>query len=241
MNDPSFGLDIQTFSSAEFVGIRRHLGPFGDTISTDIAVNGSGQQGGSVGTNAPAGLFKVSRTGGKIETWYDVGSGWVMQDTIPNAFTSDVRIQVSAYTGDDGTFHAATDWVSFLGTEILPNILIRINGSDGPVSLAQGSQMDLTISMDPNQLAGFRGDWFIWVLSPFGPFWLNGSGVWFPSLTPVLGHQGPFFSLPSLTTFSTNTLPPGDYEFFIGVDPFPKGTIDDIDGFRWDVVLLTVF
>jgi hypothetical protein len=239
-DDPGFGMDIQAVNGGEYVSIRRHMNSSGGRISSDSAINGSNQQGGAISATAPAGLFKITRVGNVIETWYDIGLGWTLQTSFTNAFTGDVRIQSTSYTGENGIFHAASDWVSFIGTEVLPNLRIQVNGSDGPVVLPVGSPVDLTISMDANLLAGRKGDWFSWAFTPLGLYWLNSSGNWVPSMIPILGHQGPFLDLPTYTTLSSNTLPAGDYEFFIATDPFANGLPDEDDGFRWDVVHLQI-
>ncbi len=240
MNEPGFGIDIQAADGGDWAAITRRGGPNGGHIDSEAAIGGSMHWGDSLGTNDPDGLFKVTRVGDVIETWYDLGGGWVKQYTFPNAFTSDVRIQSSSYTGDNGTFHAASDYFSFVGTEMFPNVGIQINGSDGPVTVAQGTAVELTVSMSPNLLAGRSGDWFSWAFTPFGLYWLDGSGNWVPSLIPILGFQGAFRNLPSYTTLDTSQLPLGDYEFFFAVDPIANGTPDEVDGFRWDVVHLKV-
>lgn len=240
LNPPGFGIDIQSINTNEFVSISRSKDQTGEVISTVIAVNGSSNQGSTTSTTQSAGLFKVVRAGTVMETWYDVGAGWILQDSITNAFTNDVRIQLSSYSGDNGIFHAATDWIKFSGTEVLPSVDIKLNGSDSPVTLQSGDRAVLSISMDTNLLTSHKGDWFVYALTSFGDFWLDDNGKWILSSTPIPCRTGPFLDFSYYPIFDTSNLPSGQYEFFFDVDPFGNGNYDDGQGMRWDVVHLNV-
>jgi hypothetical protein len=61
-------------------------------------------------------MLKISRTDSTITTWYNEGAGWVSIHSFTNAFTGEVELQVGTYTGDNGTFHVASDGVYYKGT-----------------------------------------------------------------------------------------------------------------------------
>jgi len=89
---------------------------------------------------------------------------------------------------------------------------IKANGSDGPLLVAPGVNVDVTISLDPGEKAGEWADWWGVVLSYYGTF-------------PLFAFQAPLFELPETSLFDT-PLPPGWYIFLFNLDDTPDSSFD---------------
>jgi hypothetical protein len=93
---------------------------------------------------------------------------------------------------------------------------IKANGSDDPVIINQGDNINVSIALDPVSYDGVNADWFILM------FYLDTS--W--HFMPLAVFQSPLFSLPDTTLIDTTGLAPGMFLFFFGVDLNPDGVID---------------
>ncbi len=97
---------------------------------------------------------------------------------------------------------------------------IRANGSEGPVVLAPGSSLSISIGLEPGMLEAADADWWLvvfWYAWPSGP------------LTPVAGGnflQQPLYRMAETPLFSLTTLPPGVYVFLFAVDTNMNGAFD---------------
>jgi hypothetical protein len=114
------------------------------------------------------------------------------------------------------------------GTSVLTPVPdIKANGSDGPVSVPQGSPVSITIALDPGGQAGLNSDWWIVANTPFGP-----PEEWYSYIYPqgwLLGihacFQMPLFSLTSFEPLNAS-LPLGEYIFYFAVDNNADGLVD---------------
>jgi hypothetical protein len=116
---------------------------------------------------------------------------------------------------------------------------IKANGSDSPITIAQGANLIVTVELDPGDRSGDNADW--WVLADAGGgtwYYYSLSGAWYPGA--AVTHQGPLFNLtPPFEVLNMSGLPVGTYTFYFGVDMNMNGTIDSGDLF-YDSVTVTI-
>lgn len=105
---------------------------------------------------------------------------------------------------------------------------IRANGSDGPIEIARGDRLEVTISLDAGEFGGMDGDY--WVLATLRPIPLPirihydlDDTRW--HLGWSVSRQGELTDLSETTILDTSRLPAGKYNFMFGVD-------DQMDGER---------
>ncbi len=105
-----------------------------------------------------------------------------------------------------------------LGSPPVPDI--DANGSDGPVVIHPGDNLNVTLALDPGGHSGVISDWWIFIFH-----YNQDTG----SLTPVFntGFQSPLFNLPPTTFISTTGFPAGTFLFFLGIDMVPNGVLDE--------------
>ena len=99
--------------SDNFIYIFRGLCQGGHTFASNGMINGSWLDGVWSSASSESGLLKMSRTGSTITTYYNEGTGWVAHGTFTGVFTGDVIVQIAVYTGDNGTFHVASDCLQY--------------------------------------------------------------------------------------------------------------------------------
>jgi hypothetical protein len=111
---------------------------------------------------------------------------------------------------------------------------IKVNGSDGPVTLASSGTLSATIQLDPDIYIGQSADW--WVLA----YDVTGD-VWYQYVSPFTttswqlwnsdpSAQGPLFALPSYEVLQLTGPAAGWYDFYfglyLGLDVTPDGLLD---------------
>jgi hypothetical protein len=107
---------------------------------------------------------------------------------------------------------------------VIPDI--RANGSDYPISVSRGNNVQLSIGMDTGQYAGEKADWFLLELAP------NGSILYYDTTQGMmvegiaLSYQGPLFFFDDTAIFNLRNLSTGRHWFYFGVDLKPNGVID---------------
>ncbi len=113
---------------------------------------------------------------------------------------------------------------------------IKVNGSDGPLTLPFGTVVGSTVALDPKDGIGDPADWWIWITLAYSTYWRTSNG-WFASATPIRAHGGPLFLLPATPIMSGITPPVGNYVFNFAVDD----NMDNImDATYSDSVYLTI-
>ena len=100
---------------------------------------------------------------------------------------------------------------------------IKVNGSDGPITLDPSDTLSVTVALDNNGTTD-NADWWLVANTPFG-IWFFTFENWTDSWQPV--YQGPLFSLDTYEVFCTpvSRLPAGTYTFSFGVDTDMDGNI----------------
>lgn len=118
--------------------------------------------------------------------------------------------------------------VVLYGQTELPVLLdLKVNGSDGPVSVKRNEIVDVTMSLDPGSSLGVPFDWWVGAFTPYGMYWLNSSQDWVRSSIPIsMGTYGLYTMVP--TSVLSRTLPPGAYRFFFVLDGQANGLPDEI-------------
>ncbi|MDH3975172.1 MAG: hypothetical protein OEV42_12900 [Deltaproteobacteria bacterium] len=111
------------------------------------------------------------------------------------------------------------------------NTDIKANNSDGPLVINEGDTLNLTISLNPGEAAGYESDWWVYGVSDaIGTYWFqNGSG-WKKSDIPLPAYEGPLSAVTNYNILETLTLPTGVYDFYFEVDEkngLKEGTVTD--------------
>jgi len=121
---PSFWIEVRSEENrrSEYVQVARVLDGKGHAVVSGVALLSSEQAPtrASVSASATAGRLRISRSGSAITTWYDFGSGWKVVQTYKNAFSAIVRVSIRSYSGDDGSFTADSDQITYDLAELLP-------------------------------------------------------------------------------------------------------------------------
>jgi len=111
-----------------------------------------------------------------------------------------------------------------------PSPDIKVNGQDGPLSLQQGTTLNVTVSLDPGDQAGVAHDWWIHVVMDSNyKFWWLFPGNWVLSATPKRAYGGALVSL-SDYAIASGTVPVGQWDFYFCVDALNntyEGTYED--------------
>jgi len=114
---------------------------------------------------------------------------------------------------------------------------IKVNNSDGPITLYQNDTLTITVSLNNNGITD-NADWWLVAGTPFGLYFYTFYG-WRPYPVPV--HQGPLFYLDSYEVFSRpiSGLQEGTYTLYFGVDTDMDGDIT-WDSAYYDLTLVTI-
>ena len=99
---------------------------------------------------------------------------------------------------------------------------VRINGSDGPLTLNAWDTLNLTVSLDPKGVSG-NGDYFLWAEIPDGScYCYSYPANWFPCscTSPRPAYQGNLYHLVNFPVYQVlcRELPAGDYIVHFAVD-----------------------
>jgi len=95
---------------------------------------------------------------------------------------------------------------------------IKIDGSDGPLSVPQTQAVNITLSLDPGDQGGIAFDWWIFAeVNWTNHYYWSPSGSWKLSAVPIRSYNGPLFST-SDYTITNGTLPAGWYIFTFALD-----------------------
>ena len=110
----------------------------------------------------------------------------------------------------------------------LPEILspdIKANGSDGPLTIPQGTYLNVTISLDLGSYTGVNADWWVMGATSFGRYWYTLDNGWVRSDKPTRVYGGTLFNLSPYDVLNNNGLPVGKYTFSFGVDLRMNGSV----------------
>jgi hypothetical protein len=105
-------------------------------------------------------------------------------------------------------------------SEPIPDI--KINGSDGPVSVSTAEMLSVTVELHALDWLGVKGDWWCVAQTPLAPpgnwYHYNATqSLWLQGLS--VSYQGAFTDVfPPIEVFNMSRLPAGNYIFYFGVD-----------------------
>lgn len=121
------------------------------------------------------------------------------------------------YTGNN------TEIIKSLELDMAAMPDIKVNGSNGPITLSQSDSLTVTVALDNNDITD-NADWWLAVETPFGLYFYTFDG-WTTDWVPV--YQGPLFYLDSyqVLTVAVSELQPGTYTFYFGVDTNMDGNV----------------
>lgn len=146
-------------------------------------------------------------------------------NSVPNIPARDIDDEPRIFDGD-GNDVAIVDMGADEYVDIISDI--KINGSDGPLTLNNGDPLNITVSLDPGSQAGDPADYWVVVQIPSGIFCSYHADAWdCGSIQPA--YQGPLMSLTNYPVFSctvTAGLLRGAYTFYFAVDLNQNGIID---------------
>jgi len=108
-----------------------------------------------------------------------------------------------------------------------PVVDIKVNGSDGPISIITGVNAAVTISLDPGNLAGTDVDVFALArnLTTGDRYWWTGGLTWVQQIPPIAASTGAIPSIGMMEIRNT-TLPVGNWRFYFGFDTVPNGSLN---------------
>jgi hypothetical protein len=114
----------------------------------------------------------------------------------------------------------------FVGPRLSPVPAIRVNGSNGPVTVARGEPLSVEIELAAGNQLGIDADWWALAETQLPPpnNWFHfdyATGSWLPGLATA--YQGPCFDLAPYELLYTTDLPVGDYTFHFGIDMLMDG------------------
>lgn len=119
----------------------------------------------------------------------------------------------------------------------VPNI--RANTQDGSITVASGTPVSITVSLNPNNLSGQNADWWVAESAPDGLFYHleMSTGSMVQGLLPT--YQGALFSLGYTQVLNSSNLTVGAHDFYFGVDLNMNGSLD-MDAIHYDSVSINV-
>jgi len=100
---------------------------------------------------------------------------------------------------------------------------IKVNGSNGPITLNQLDTITITVTLDNNGRTD-NADWWLAADTPFGLYFFTFEG-WTTDWVP--GYQGPLFHLAPFEVLNmpVSGLPTGTYTLYFGVDTVMDGVV----------------
>jgi len=114
---------------------------------------------------------------------------------------------------------------------------IKVNGSDGPLVVSQGTNCRITLSVDPGELDGMDHDWWVFVEhDAVETYWFELPGRWTLSATPIRAYDGDVFSLTDYVIVDDPIPLTGQWNFRFCIDSLNNG----YDGTHEDAVEVEV-
>jgi len=172
--------------------------------------------------------------------WRHTGSATI--DTSEHPYwhsVMNVRISDDARKIVSGYGYSDPRLCYFTATTFVPDPEIKANGEDGPITVASGAQVAVTVSLNPGNHASQNADWWVVELTPSSTYnhYDLSSGSMVQGISPT--HQGPLFSLGATQLLNSSALTVGAHTFYFGVDLNMNGSLD-MNSIYYDSVGVTV-
>jgi len=122
-------------------------------------------------------------------------------------------------------------------SEVIPIPDIRVNSSDGPITLNQSDTMTVSVVLDNNGRVN-NADWWLAADTPLGLYFFTFDG-WTTNWLPA--YQGPLFYLDLFEVLNMPVLglPAGTYTLYFGIDTVMDGNVT-WDSAYYDSVVVDV-
>jgi len=97
---------------------------------------------------------------------------------------------------------------------------LKVNGSNGPITINTSQNLTVTVALNPASLNGVSMDWWVFVDTPMGiySYSAGGGGRWRSTAEPERTYSGGLFNLSSTSVLSMSGLPKGTYVFTFAID-----------------------
>ena len=102
---------------------------------------------------------------------------------------------------------------------------IKINGSDGPLTLFQEDPVKITVSLACGGAADQEFDWWLIAETPFGLYSYQLPAAWASGISVCL--QEPLINFSDYSVYESTLPAEGEYVFYFGVDDRVNGSLDD--------------
>jgi len=114
---------------------------------------------------------------------------------------------------------------------------IKVNGSDGPITLNQSDTLSITVALDNNGIMD-NANWWLVAGTPFGIYFYTFDG-WTTDWVPA--YQGPLFYLEPFEVLNIPLLglQPGTYTLCFGVNTYMNGNVT-CDSVYYDTIVVNV-
>jgi hypothetical protein len=116
---------------------------------------------------------------------------------------------------------------------------ITANGSEETLTIPFGTNLNVTVELNPGRKAGLKADWWMAGETPFGWYWFTLDRGWIRSASAVRAYGAELSLLSAYDVLNTSTLAVGEYTFHFGVDMLMNGLLD-MDKLSSDVVRVTI-
>ncbi len=116
---------------------------------------------------------------------------------------------------------------------------IKVNGSDGPLTISSATPVSITVGLNPGAYSGQNADWWLAESLPSSGFnYFNlSAGAFLPGLSAT--HSGPLFSLNQTQLLNGYYLSAGKHNFYFAVDMNMNGSLD-MNAIHYDSVTVNV-
>lgn len=148
-------------------------------------------------------------------------------DNIYIAFGDERRV----YSGGDSYYFYRVRHVTNRYHQV-PQVDIKANGSDAPITIAYGTPLKIEVSLAPNSRTGAPADWWVKAETPINTYsgtqlywYQNGSG-WKNFKDPLLAYNGVLRMLSPFTVFNSSSLQRGVYRFHFAIDEKMDSLLD---------------
>ena len=180
---------------------------------------------------APLTVQFTDQSTGEITSWFwDFGDGETSTEQNPShTYNSTGYFTVNlTVTGPGGSDTETKEDYIHVTKVATPVADIKVNNSDGPITLYQNDTLTITVSLNNNGITE-DADWWLAADTPFGLFFFTFDG-WTDAWMP--GYQSPLFYLDSFEVLNmpVSGLPAGTYTLYFGVDTVMDGNV------TWDSV-----